>query len=116
VSVVVQVLANDEGDELQLDSVGTPAHGVATPNIDGSVTYAPAAGFEGSDAFSYTISDGNGGMDTADVSITVMPRRAMHSAIASLRLRKGAGSRSTPIASRKCGRRCRNAPRSTAWH
>ena len=73
VSVVVQVLANDEGDELQLDSVGTPAHGVATPNIDGSVTYAPAAGFEGSDAFSYTISDGNGGMDTADVSIAVMP-------------------------------------------
>jgi len=73
VSVVVQVLANDEGDELQLESVGTPAHGVATPNIDGSVTYAPAAGFEGSDAFSYTISDGNGGMDTADVSIAVMP-------------------------------------------
>jgi hypothetical protein len=72
VSVVVQVLANDEGDELQLDSVGTPAHGVATPNIDGTVTYAPAAGFEGSDAFSYTISDGNGGMDTADVSIAVM--------------------------------------------
>jgi len=73
VPVDVQVLANDEGDELQLDSVGTPAHGVATPNIDGSVTYEPAAGFEGSDAFSYTISDGNGGMDTADVSITVMP-------------------------------------------
>jgi len=73
VAVVVQVLDNDEGEELRLDSVGTPAHGVATPNIDGTVTYAPAAGFEGSDAFSYTISDGNGGMDTADVSITVMP-------------------------------------------
>ena len=76
VSVVVQVLANDtdaESDELQLDSVGAPAHGVATPNVDGSVTYAPAAGFEGTDTFSYTISDGNGGMDTADVSITVMP-------------------------------------------
>ena len=72
VAVVVQVLDNDEGEELRLDSVGTPAHGVATPNIDGSVTYAPAAGFEGSDAFSYTISDGNGGMDTADVSIAVM--------------------------------------------
>jgi len=72
VAVVVQVLDNDEGEELRLDSVGTPAHGVATPNIDGTVTYAPAAGFEGSDAFSYTISDGNGGMDTADVSIAVM--------------------------------------------
>ena len=58
---------------MQLDSVGAPAHGVATPNVDGSVTYAPAAGFEGTDAFSYTISDGQGGTDAADVSITVMP-------------------------------------------
>ncbi len=75
VSVVVHVLTNDtdpEGDELQLDSVGAPAHGTATAQSDGSVTYAPVAGFDGTDSFAYTISDGNGGMDTANVSITVM--------------------------------------------
>ena len=76
VSVLVHVLANDtdpEGDELQLDSVGTPAHGVATAHSDGSVTYAPAVGFEGTDTFTYTISDGHGGTGTASVSITVLP-------------------------------------------
>ena len=87
VSVVVHVLANDtdpDGDALQLDSVGTPAHGVATMHADGSVTYAPDAGFEGNDTFSYTVSDGHGGTDTASVSITVMPAPgdALHSLIA----------------------------------
>src|SRR5688500_6254051 len=75
VSVVVHVLTNDtdpEGDELQVDSVGAPAHGTATAQSDGSVTYAPVAGFDGPDSFAYTISDGNGGTDTASVSITVM--------------------------------------------
>lgn len=75
VSVVVHVLTNDtdpEGDELQVDSVGAPAHGTATVQSDGSVTYAPVAGFDGTDSFAYTISDGNGGLDTANVSITVM--------------------------------------------
>ena len=76
VPVDVEVLTNDEdadGDDLSIVSVGPPVHGTAAVHADGSVTYAPAAGFEGSDAFSYTISDGNGGMDTADVSIAVMP-------------------------------------------
>ena len=87
VSVVVHVLANDtdpDGDELQLDSVGTPAHGVATAHADGSVTYAPAAGFEGNDAFAYTISDGHGGTATANVSVSVLPAPgdALHDRIA----------------------------------
>jgi hypothetical protein len=38
---------------------------------DGSFTYAPTAGFTGTDIFSYTASDGNGGTDTATVSIDV---------------------------------------------
>jgi len=75
-SVVVDVLANDtdpDGDELQLASVGTPADGTATARADGSVTYAPNAGFEGSDVFTYSVSDGEGGTDTANVAITVRP-------------------------------------------
>jgi len=76
VSVVVEVLANDtdaDGDELRLASVGSPAHGTATAHADGSVTYAPASGFDGNDSFAYTVSDGRGGTDTASVSITVFP-------------------------------------------
>jgi Cadherin-like domain len=74
--VIIEVLANDtdaDGDELRLASVGSSAHGTATAQTDGSVTYSPAAGFDGSDSFVYTVSDGRGGTGTATVSITVLP-------------------------------------------
>jgi hypothetical protein len=38
-----------------------------------TVTYTPNANFFGSDSFTYTIDDGNGGTDTATVSVTVNP-------------------------------------------
>jgi hypothetical protein len=38
---------------------------------EGSVTYTPHANFVGVDTFTYTISDGNGGVDTAVVTVTV---------------------------------------------
>ena len=78
-SVVVEVLANDtdaDGDDLDVTSVDSPAHGTATAHADGSVTYVPAAGFDGDDSFAYTVSDGRGGTDTASVSITVFPSSA----------------------------------------
>ena len=73
-SVVVEVLANDtdaDGDDLDVTSVDSPAHGTATAHADGSVAYVPAAGFDGDDSFAYSVSDGRGGTDTASVSITV---------------------------------------------
>ena len=45
--------------------------GSLTLNIDGSFDYAPDANFNRDDSFTYTVSDGNGGTDTADVTITV---------------------------------------------
>jgi hypothetical protein len=86
-SVIIDVLANDtdpDGDDLQLASVDVPAHGTASARTDGSITYAPEAGYEGSDAFTYTVSDGAGGTDTGSVSITVRPATgdALHARIA----------------------------------
>jgi hypothetical protein len=75
VAVVVEVLANDadpDGDLLALGSVGSAAHGAATAQDDGSIRYVPSASYEGSDTLSYTVSDGLGGTDTANVSITVL--------------------------------------------
>ena len=67
------VLANDsdpDGNSLSIISVSSPAHGSAT--VSGNrVLYAPAAGYTGSDSFSYTISDGLGGTATALVSVSV---------------------------------------------
>ena len=74
----IDVLANDsdvDGDALLMSAVTAPAHGTATIivfGIDaGKVLYSPALDFSGTDQFSYTVSDGHGGTDTADVAITV---------------------------------------------
>jgi hypothetical protein len=46
---------------------------VAITGGDTAVTYTPAANFNGSDSFTYTVSDGRGGTQTATVSVTVNP-------------------------------------------
>ena len=69
------VLSNDtdvEGDSLTVSAVTQGTNGSVTHTAN-DVTYTPAADFNGADSFTYTISDGNGGTDTATVSITVDP-------------------------------------------
>jgi Bacterial Ig domain/Right handed beta helix region len=69
----IAVLSNDtdaEGDTLSVTAVTQGAHGVVANNGT-SVSYTPAANFFGSDSFTYSISDGNGGSDTATVNVTV---------------------------------------------
>ncbi len=75
---VINVLANDtpnpggETDTVTI-SVATgnqPAHGTVTV-VNNVVTYTPATDYVGADSFVYTLSDGQGGTDTATVSITV---------------------------------------------
>jgi len=73
VPVTIPVLSNDadpDGDRLTVESVEAPEHGVASS--DGTdVIYMPEAGFSGVDTFSYTVSDGKGGTNTADVVVAV---------------------------------------------
>jgi PKD repeat protein len=74
VAVTVNVLANDsdpDDDALSVLSVTQPANGSAVNN-GGSVTYTPNAGYSGIDTFSYTVSDGNGGTNSATVTVTVI--------------------------------------------
>jgi len=72
VAVSIAVLANDvdpDGGPPALVGVTTPpANGTATPNPDGTVTYLPGANWSGSDAFGYTITDGE---DTASATVSV---------------------------------------------
>ena len=75
---VNDLLMNDsdpDGDPLTLDVVPVvgPAQGTVTLNADGTFTYVPNANFNGSDAFTYQITDGNGGYAQATVMITVDP-------------------------------------------
>ncbi len=72
--VVIAVLANDsdvDGDTLQIDSFTQPPNGTVIDNGDGTLTYTPDPAFVGTDTFEYTVSDGNGGFDTATVSVQV---------------------------------------------
>jgi hypothetical protein len=72
-AVTIAVLSNDadfNGDALSLSTLGFASHGTLTSNA-GLVTYTPAPGFIGTDSFVYTISDGNGGFDSATVTVTV---------------------------------------------
>ena len=69
----LDVLANDsdaDGDALTLASVGSPDNGQVVISGD-LLLYTPAAGFVGSDSFSYTVQDGFGGQAQANVSVFI---------------------------------------------
>ncbi|GGD32703.1 Ig-like domain-containing protein [Sinisalibacter lacisalsi] len=75
-AVVIDVLANDsdvDGDMLEVTEVGDPSNGTVEINPDGTLTYTPDPDYNGPDSFTYTVSDGNGGTDTATVNIDVTP-------------------------------------------
>lgn len=69
------LLDNDEdldADPLVISGVGNAQNGlVSFDSVANTVTFTPTEGFSGTAGFSYTISDGKGGFDTADVSFTV---------------------------------------------
>lgn len=76
VSVTINVLANasdPDGDQLEVVSVTQGDNGEVALNDDGTVTYTPAAGFDGTDSFTYTIDDDHGGQATGTVTATVLP-------------------------------------------
>ncbi|MCP4540748.1 MAG: tandem-95 repeat protein [Chloroflexi bacterium] len=59
------------GDTLTITTVGNPDSGGAVVNGGTVVTYTPLAGYVGDEVFTYTVSDGNDGFDTATVTVTV---------------------------------------------
>jgi hypothetical protein len=73
----IEVLTNDsdpEGDLLTVTQVSTPtSFGEVSINGDNTLHYRRHKRFgnDACDAFTYTISDGNGGVDTANVYVTV---------------------------------------------
>ena len=72
-AVAIAVLNNDsdaDGDPLTVDSFAQGQNGTVT-NSNSVLTYTPKANFNGTDSFTYTISDGRGGLATATVNIVV---------------------------------------------
>ena len=72
----IDVLANDNdgpdtGETLTVTAVTQGANGTVTFTGDAASATRRNANFFGTDSFTYTISDGNGGTDTATVNVTV---------------------------------------------
>jgi hypothetical protein len=78
--VTINVLVNDsdpDGDTLAISAISNlPLHGTVAINGGRTITYTPTGGFTGADGFTYHIVDGNGGVASALVSITVRPHNA----------------------------------------
>ncbi len=74
--VVIDVLSNDSDSEsfpLLVILQTLPENGQASLNPGGSVTYTPPAGFTGTTAFSYRVSDGEAESVIVWVTVTVSP-------------------------------------------
>ncbi len=75
VPITIDVLSNDsdvDGDSLSIQSASDGANGTVVIETDGGLTYTPDSGFSGLDSFTYVVSDGNGGSDTATVTVDVI--------------------------------------------
>ena len=73
-NVLVNDSDPDDGQTLTVTTLSPSAqHGTVSCTAAGMCTYTPAPNYHGPDSFTYGISDGHGGTDTATVSITVTP-------------------------------------------
>ncbi len=74
---VINVLANDGDFDLATGTITIatlPENGTATVNTtDGTITYTPNAGVNGTDSFTYTLTDVNDTTSSATVTITITP-------------------------------------------
>lgn len=71
--VTVDVVANDtdaDGDSLTVIEVGAANNGTVEI-VDNQILYTPEENWSGTDSFTYTIFDGDGGYDTATATINV---------------------------------------------
>ncbi len=69
---VLRKSSDSDNDSLTVAAVTQGTNGSITINEDNTLTYTPDANFYGTDAFTYTISDGKNGTDTAMVNVTVI--------------------------------------------
>lgn len=75
-AVTVAVTGNDsdpDGDALNVLAIlEAPTHGTAVKVSSSSIRYTPHANYAGSDTFRYRIGDGNGAIDSALVTVTIV--------------------------------------------
>lgn len=102
-ATTVMVLSGDtdvEGDDLTIVAKTNGTKGTVTIAPGGTaVTYKPFTGFSGPDSFTYTISDGQGGTDTASVAVSITGVNDAPNAVndGSMKVPEGAGAIALPV-------------------
>jgi PKD repeat protein len=74
IAISGNVISNDsdkDGDNLTATVLSGTKNGALQFNSNGSFTYKPAGDWNGTDSFTYQISDGRGGISTATVTLAV---------------------------------------------
>ncbi|WP_166832001.1 Ig-like domain-containing protein, partial [Thalassoroseus pseudoceratinae] len=74
--IVIDILANDfepDGEPLIIERITSVVGGTVIVNPDNTVTFSPAANFNGNATFSYNIEDPGGSQSRTSVTITVLP-------------------------------------------
>ncbi len=82
-TVGIPVTGNDydpDGEAIAVSEVKAPGHGTAVIASASTVSYAPEAGYAGTDTFEYTIVDGNGTEATATVTVQLLAADAVNQA------------------------------------
>lgn len=75
-AITIDVLDNDtdvDGDPLEITGASVPADQGTVAIVGGELLFTPAENFNGPATISYSISDGEGGTDTAEVTVNVTP-------------------------------------------
>ena len=83
VNNTLNVLSGDTDADLPAQTLtivafGPTSNGGALSNNGATLSYTPTAGFDGTETFTYTVGDGNGGVDTALVTVTVSSTRYLY--------------------------------------
>jgi len=89
---IEKCVSNDfdlDDDALTVIAVSASTNGGTVTFNSTDITYTPATNYVGADAFTYTISDGRGGVATATVLVTVYSQDALTSNILSLTMDGG---------------------------
>ncbi|MCT7949928.1 tandem-95 repeat protein [Ancylothrix sp. C2] len=71
-----EILENNsdvDGDPLNITEFTGAQNGTITNNPDGTWTYIPNPNFSGQETITYTVSDGNGGLSTGTINLSVTP-------------------------------------------
>ncbi len=73
-SAQLPTASDANNDQITYSLVTGPSHGAAQVQSNGAYLYSPTANYNGSDSFTFQVSDGKGGSNTYTESISILPR------------------------------------------